>query len=151
MADETGINETIRKFGYPSSLVARYRHWFVLLRRQQVTLGALVLACRSDATSFAGLPAGAHAELAEATCDIEMTLKRCFAYDKINYLMLMMVDPQVHFPVLPRYATPRDFDGQRFEDRGWPSAPDLAQAPEVAPGRFARLCGHLRNAWPAAR
>lgn len=151
MADETGINETIRKFGYPDTLIARYRHWLVLLRPQQATLGALVLACSGDATSFAGLPAGAHAELAEATADIEMTLKRCFAYDKINYLMLMMVDPQVHFHVLPRYAGPREFDGQRFEDRGWPRAPDLAQAPEVPPGRFARLCDHLRSAWPAAR
>lgn len=55
MADETGINETIRKFGYPSSLIARYRHWLVLLRHQQVALGALVLACAGDATSFAGL------------------------------------------------------------------------------------------------
>ena len=32
-----------------------------------------------------------------------------------NYLMLMMVDPHVHFHVIPRYAAP-----QRFEDVDFP-------------------------------
>lgn len=65
--------------------------------------------------------------------------------------MLMMADPQVHFHVLPRYPGPREFDGQRFEDRGWPRLPDLAQAPEIPAGRLARLRDHPKSQWPAAQ
>jgi len=57
-------NETMRKFGYPDSLVREYQNWVVLLRPGQVTLGSLVLAAKSDATAFGSLPAGAYAELA---------------------------------------------------------------------------------------
>lgn len=149
MPDSALINDTIRKFGYPRSLVAEYRHWLVLLRPQQATLGALVLACLGPATSFAAIPPAAHAELAATTAAIEATLGRAFKFEKINYLMLMMVDPQVHFHVLPRYGSPRSFEGQRFEDRGWPRLPDLAAAPELAPDRFERLRDHLRSLWPA--
>jgi diadenosine tetraphosphate (Ap4A) HIT family hydrolase len=149
MPDANAINDTIRKFGYPGSLIAEYRHWLVLLRPQQATLGALVLACLGPATAFGAIPAGAHAELAEVTRALEGTLARAFQYEKINYLMLMMVDREVHFHVLPRYGSPRSFDGQSFADRGWPKLPDLAAAPEVPPQRFDRLRDRLRELWPA--
>ena len=56
-------NSTIAKFGYPGSLLADYQHWVVLLRPQQVTLGALVLACKSEALAFSDIGAAAFAEL----------------------------------------------------------------------------------------
>ena len=40
----TMVNDTIAKFGYPDSLVHEYDGWVVLLRHDQVTPGALVLA-----------------------------------------------------------------------------------------------------------
>ena len=101
------MNETIRKFGYPATLIAQFDHWVVLLRPAQPTLGALVLAAKSDATAFGDLAAEAHAELAIATKAIESALAQAVGYAKINYLMLMMVDPQVHFHVLPRYEGSR--------------------------------------------
>ena len=50
------MNATMQKFGYPGSLVKEHHHWCVLLRPQQVTLGSLVLAAKSDATAFSDLP-----------------------------------------------------------------------------------------------
>jgi diadenosine tetraphosphate (Ap4A) HIT family hydrolase len=129
------MNGTLVKFGYPASLIKDYDHWCVLLRPQQVTLGSLVLAAKSEATAFGALPAGAHAELAIVTADIERHLQRTLHYDKINYLMLMMVDPHVHMHVLPRYRKPAAFDGHEFADAGWPGPADLksiAEMPEVA-------------------
>ena len=38
------MNETIRKFGYPATLVREFEHWLVLARPAQPTLGSLVLA-----------------------------------------------------------------------------------------------------------
>ena len=140
-------NSTITKFGYPGSLLADYQHWVVLLRPQQVTLGALVLACTNEALAFADIGAAAFAELPQVVGDIEANLGRAFSYDKINYLMLMMVDPHVHFHVLPRYSADREFAGGRFRDAGWPALPDLAKPNEITEAVHAALIGSLGQDW----
>lgn len=109
-----------------------YDHWVVLLRPDQPTLGSLVLAAKSDATAFGALPSAAHAELARATADIEAVLAETVAYQKLNYLMLMMVDPHVHFHVIPRYEGARDWQGTTFSDAGWPGVPALKEAVRFA-------------------
>lgn len=122
------MNATIEKFGYPATLIADFTHWVVLLRPAQPTLGSLVLAARSDATAFGDLPAQAHAELKTVTATIEAALEKAVAYAKINYLMLMMVDPHVHFHVIPRYEGTRSAMGLTVPDAGWPGQPDLGSA-----------------------
>src|SRR5947199_502832 len=88
-------NSTLVKFGFPSTLVRRYEHWCVLLRPAQVTLGSLILGSLSEATRFSQIPPQAFAELAGVIRDIEEGLSAFRPYDRINYLMLMMVDPHV--------------------------------------------------------
>jgi diadenosine tetraphosphate (Ap4A) HIT family hydrolase len=122
------MNATIEKFGHPRTLVAEYDHWVVLLRPAQPTLGSLVLAAKSEATAFGELPAEAHAELKIVTTQIERLLRDFVDYAKINYLMLMMADPHVHFHVIPRYEGGREWQGRSFVDAGWPKVPDLATA-----------------------
>ena len=140
-------NETMLKFGYPDSLIREYAHWAVLLRPAQVTLGSLVLAAKSDATAFGQLPSSAHAELATVTKDIEATLLSEVAYEKINYLMLMMVDPNVHFHVLPRYSGSRTLDGVTIWDAAWPGPPDLKSAPALAKEALERLRSRFSENW----
>jgi diadenosine tetraphosphate (Ap4A) HIT family hydrolase len=41
----------------------------------------------------------------------------------------MMVDPQVHFHVIPRYAASKDFAGTTWTDANWPKPPDIGGAP----------------------
>lgn len=139
---------TLTKFGYPDSLVAEYDHWAVLLRPKQATLGALVLAAKSGAQAYGGLPAGAFAEQAAAVSDIETALRAAFGYDKINYLMLMMVDKEVHFHVLPRYAEPKEFAGAAFADPGWPGPPDLKGGPAPDDPVMAAIKAKIQSAWP---
>src|SRR3990170_5849637 len=105
------VNDTMRKFGFPETLVRDYRHWVVLVRPAQVTLGSLVLCAKSEVERFGALEPAAFAELAEIVPAMERALKLFFDYDRINYLMLMMVDRQVHFHIIPRYAGPRSFGG----------------------------------------
>ena len=108
----------MRKFGAPHTIIRSYQHWSVLLRPAQVTLGSLVLAAHEPATAFSQLSTASFTELHEVTRAIETALSKAFHYDKINYLMLMMVDPDVHFHVLPRYAQPETFAGLEFTDAG---------------------------------
>ena len=122
------MNATIEKFGYPATLVAQFDHWLVLLRPAQPTLGSLVLAARSDATACGDLPAAAQSELKTVTTTIEAALAKAVDYGKINYLMLMMVDPHVHFHVIPRYEGSRSAAGLTICDAGWPGQPDLGSA-----------------------
>ena len=138
------MNATIEKFGFPATLVAEFEHWVVLLRPAQPTLGALVLAAKSDATAFGDLPADAHAELKTLTAAIEAALTQAVGYAKINYLMLMMVDPHVHFHVLPRYDGERSGAGLTVADAGWPGQPDLGQAVKLADAQIAALTGWLK-------
>lgn len=138
------MNATIAKFGHPATLIAEYDHWAVLLRPAQPTLGALVLAAKSDATAFGDLPAEAHAELKVATAAIEAALTQAVGYAKINYLMLMMVDPHVHFHVLPRYEGERSGAGLTVPDAGWPAQPDLGQAVKLDDAQVAALTGWLK-------
>jgi len=143
------MNETIVRFGYPDTLMAEYRHWIVLLRPEQPTLGSLILAARSDAEAFGALPAEAMAELATVIPAIEATLRQAVDYAQINYLMLMMVDRHVHFHVVPRYEGTREAEGIAVPDKGWPKAPALGEAVALDAGAIAALTAWLRARWPA--
>lgn len=150
MSDADAPNATIETFGYPETLIAKSEHWVVLLRPQQVTLGSLVLACKGPATAFSEIGPAAFGELDGLVGRIEAALRAAFAYDKINYLMLMMVDPQVHFHVLPRYAEARSFAGAAFADAGWPGAPDLKAVNETSAEQRAQVIAELRKYWPGS-
>ena len=133
------MNPTIINFGYPDSLVCEFEHWLVLLRPAQVTLGSLVMAAKSDATAYSQLPPEAFAEQALVVAAIERGLTQFCAFEKINYLMLMMVDREVHFHVIPRYSGTRTSEGVEFPDRGWPKAPDLGSAIELSSDQAQRI------------
>ncbi len=122
------MNDTIRKFGYPATLIREWEHWLLLLRPTQPTFGSCILAAKSDATAFGMLDPAAHTELAQVAREVEAMLTEATGYAKINYLMLMMVDPHVHFHVIPRYEGAREWQGLSFTDAGWPAIPQLGQA-----------------------
>jgi diadenosine tetraphosphate (Ap4A) HIT family hydrolase len=142
------VNATLKKFGYPETLVRDYRHWCVLLRSAQVTLGALILAAKGEDRAFSELAPEAFGELPLITHEIEHGLKAFRPYDRINYLMLMMVDPHVHFHVLPRYQAAQEFEGQRFADAGWPGPPDLKSATPMTEETRRRLLHTVQSNWP---
>ena len=144
-------NETIEKFGYPQNVLAEYAHWTVLLRKVQSTAGCVILACSDEAQALPAVSPEAWAEFGGVTADVEGALRSAFAFDKINYLLLMMVDKHVHFHVLPRYAASRRFEGVEFKDPGWPRAPALTEATEISEEVFGKLLAHLKERWPARR
>lgn len=144
------MNATIERFGHPETLVADYDHWAVLLRPEQPTLFSLVLAAKSEATAFGDLPARAYAELAQVTARLEAALARAVQFEKLNYLMLMMVDPHVHFHVIPRYSGKRVFEALELADHGWPKAPQLSPAVSLEPALRDAMVSHLQALWKEA-
>lgn len=140
-------NPTALAFGYPGSKIAETDYWMILLRPKQPTFGSLVLVCKEAVQAFSEVSPAAFADLQVAVTGIERLLKAQVDYEKINYLMLMMVDKDVHFHVLPRYAGVREHEGLTFPDIGWPAAPALGSAVELSAVAVERLAERFARAW----
>lgn len=143
-------NPTMTKFGFPRTLIAETDHWTVQVRPQQVTLGSLVLVCKEEIKAFGAASPAAFADLQRAVAATERMLARFVGYERINYLMLMMVDPDVHFHVIPRYSGSRERQGTVFADAGWPGPPNLGAAVALGDDAQAELAAHLRGLWSTA-
>ncbi len=143
-------NATALKFGHPQALVAETAHWWVLTRPRQVTLGSLVLVCKQTVTAFGDVSAAGFTDLHTVIARAEKVLQGFVAYERINYLMLMMVDPDVHFHVIPRYRTAREYAGLDLPDASWPNPPNLGAAIELAPAVLSALTADLKARWAAA-
>jgi diadenosine tetraphosphate (Ap4A) HIT family hydrolase len=139
-------NATLLKFGYPDTLIHLGRYWAVLVRPAQPTLGSLVLCAIGEEASYGDLPPEAFVEQRTLIARIERSLSRFVRYERINYLMLMMVDHHVHFHVLPRYDGERRFGSDAFVDRGWPGVPDLTSTQSAT----TVLVGALHDSWRSA-
>ena len=140
-------NATETKFGDPATRIAQTDHWSVLLRPRQPTLGSLVLVCREPVLAFSDVSAAAYADLRANVRRVEAMLREVVAYERINYLMLMMVDPDVHFHVIPRHAGARRFGDVEIADAGWPGPPALDAAVALDDATRDALLGRLREAW----
>lgn len=141
-------NETVLKFKYPETLIREYDHWVVLIRPVQVTIGSLVLASTGDAVRFSDLSTGAFSELQQVSGDLESALAAAFRYDKLNYLMLMMVDRHVHFHVIPRYSEPVALGDRSYPDESWPGPPDVTRALDLPADTFAAVQEKITSLLP---
>jgi len=142
-------NATAVNFGYPRTKVAETDQWLVLVRPKQPTFGSLVLVCKEPVQAFSELSPAAFADLQVAIGGIERLLTRVVDYARINYLMLMMVDRDVHFHVIPRYDGARTHGGRDFPDAGWPGPPALAASVDLDQETAAQLAETWRREWAA--
>lgn len=143
-------HSTLKTFGYPNTLIHEYDNWAVLLRPHQATLGSIVIIHKSDATALSQIDTVSFTELDHIIKDCESTLSNIFDYQKINYLMLMMNDPHVHYHVIPRYDSSRMFDELAFEDTGWPALPDLAGGHKLDDKVMQNLLKVLKEDWTSS-
>jgi diadenosine tetraphosphate (Ap4A) HIT family hydrolase len=138
------LQDSLEKFGYPSGLLHSSPYWHVLLRPQQTTIGSMILICREEVTSYAEISEPAIIDQRRMIKAIEQALSNQFQQNKINYLMLMMVDPEVHFHCIPRYDSSRQWAGNDCVDAGWPALPDLGSSIDLAEASYAKLIETLK-------
>jgi diadenosine tetraphosphate (Ap4A) HIT family hydrolase len=141
------MNATLRRFGYPGSVIAEYAHWVVMVRPLQPTLGCTIIAVKSDSFSLGDLSPEEAAELPLAIRDFEQAVRRIAAASKFNYLALMMVDPNPHFHAIPRYAVEVQAGGSLFVDAAYPNPPDLHRAHELTAKQLDELRRLLADNW----
>ncbi len=126
MAQENLLQQFERKFRVQELLIKEFGFWLWSLRPVQCTLGFSILCLKRHALKLSDVQSHEMSELAVVIPLLEKGLLGAFGFDKINYLMLMMVDPHVHFHVIPRYDSVRSFEGREWTDQGWPGIPILA-------------------------
>ena len=119
------MNSTIIKFGYSENLIKEYDYWVVLYRPQQVTIGSLVLICKENKFNLGDLSNSSFAEFKRVIQDIEIFLQKKLGANKINYIALMMVDPHVHFHIIPRYSSKITINEKNYYDIYWPKPPSI--------------------------
>jgi len=141
------MEKTLAKFGYPDTLIEETDFWYILLRPGQVTLGALILIEKSGKKQFSELSSESINDMGITIKRIEKVLSDLFNYEKINYLMLMMLDPEVHFHIIPRYSTEQRFKLIKFKDAGWPGLPDLTLPNKISRDVFKSLFSILKSAF----
>lgn len=113
------------KFRVSELEILRRTFWTWSVRPVQCVLGAGILSLNRPACRLGDLTPEEGAELSLLVRSIEHALSSFSHPDKYNYLALMMVDPQVHLHVLPRYESSREFGGVEWHDTGWPGVPAL--------------------------
>lgn len=94
--------------------------WQVRLNLNQNLLGKLIIVLRRHEEQVVRLSAAEWTELHEQMGRMTMRLQAAFAPDHFNYSFLQNQDRHVHLHVIPRYASPRDVAGLRFEDPDYP-------------------------------
>lgn len=115
----------VTKFRVKELIIHETEYWRWSIRPLQCTIGASILSLSRPAEKMLELTSEEGADLAKMSKVIESTLDKCFGQDKMNYIMLMMVDNHIHYHVVPRYSQPVDFDGKKYEDACWPKPPVL--------------------------
>ena len=114
------------------------------MRKNQVTLGSLVLAANRNFISAADLSKEELMEFPNVVGRLERALTKAFNFDKVNYLCLMMVDRHYHFHVIPRYERPRQWMGEEWLDTAWPGLPNIA-TPQTDVSTLIAMRDHLRQ------
>jgi diadenosine tetraphosphate (Ap4A) HIT family hydrolase len=115
----------IEKFSISANVIHEDEYWTVSLRPRQPTIGSLIVSLKRDCTSLGELTTNEAISLGVTFRVVNATLTESFSANKINYLCLMMMDPQVHFHVIPRYADVIRIGGGDFADKFWPGPPDI--------------------------
>lgn len=104
----------------PTTRVTEYGHWTVLLHFNQYYLGRCIVALNRHIVDLFELQEEERRALFEMVVpDLRAALTAVFDPDLFNYAALGNQVRHLHLHVIPRYASPREFAGERFEDERW--------------------------------
>jgi diadenosine tetraphosphate (Ap4A) HIT family hydrolase len=126
------FQEFIEKFRVNELEIASTQYWTWSIRPVHSTLGSGILSLKRFCTSFADITAEESSDIQRIVSLIESTLTKFEPNQKMNYVMLMMVDAHLHFHVIPRYENPVNRFGRLWEDEGWPGPPAMAANADLA-------------------
>lgn len=112
--------EFMKKFKPEENALKDFKHWIVVIREKQVTLGDAVIILKRNIPSMAEMAPEEAAELPIIAKWYEERIKSIYPAEKFNYVAAMMKDNFVHFHVFPRYSKNIMWYGINWADEEWP-------------------------------
>ena len=123
---------------YSRFTVKDYEFWSVQVHQDQSYLGRCVIWCkRRDAEDLADANENEQQELFKVLQDIRKATKSAFNAEWLNYSFLGNEARHLHGHFIPRYSSPREFNGIVFTDEQWGKNPykgkkkDFTTTPEM--------------------
>lgn len=105
---------------YEKLKVKEYKYWSIFLHKDQTNIGRTYLWCnRKDIVDFLDMNNEEKEEFFKATKELKDVLTKLFKPDLFNYASLGNDTHHLHVHIIPRYASPREFQGITFEDKRW--------------------------------
>jgi diadenosine tetraphosphate (Ap4A) HIT family hydrolase len=126
-------------------VVERGALWTLALNRNQNLLGKSMLVLNRHVESVAGLTPEEWGDLHRRTVRATGALDTLFAPDLYNLAFLMNQDAHVHLHVVPRYAAPREWGGETYDDPHYGGLFGTEQRPAPEP-TLRLLAEELRRA-----
>lgn len=115
-------------FDEKNNLIKEYKHWKLLVRNRNTTLGNCVAITKQHHEALSELSHEEMEEFLDVVKDFDKAVKAAFSHQKTNYLVLMMKDKHTHFHMIPRYSSQKEFVGLTWTDEGWPLKPQGEKA-----------------------
>jgi len=104
--------------------VKEYNHWIVQVTDSQQLLGYLVISLKRHAEFFIDVTDDELLEFRDICEDMQLALEENFKPDWYNYQQFGNLNRHLHFYLIPRYKTPREFNGRTFIDERFGKAPE---------------------------
>ncbi len=110
---------------YPEGFLKEYTHWILEVSYRQHTLGSYIIFCKRPVEKISDLQTAEIDELKDVMKEIETALLDIDSCkpDRFNYWQMGNVVHQLHLHGIPRYQSPRIFNGQEWIDITWGSVP----------------------------
>jgi diadenosine tetraphosphate (Ap4A) HIT family hydrolase len=118
------------KFDLERRLVAETRHWLIVTRPVQVTLGSCVVLLKRRVERIYDLTRSESLDMRRAVRLFELIGSDAFRPVHFNYVFSMQSEPALHFHAIPRYDAPRHLRKSEWIDDCWPRFPEF---PVTAP------------------
>jgi len=101
-------------------LVKDYKYWYVSVHPNQGYLGRCAVWCkRENALDLADATQDEQKELFAVLGELREATKKAFQADWFNYAFLGNETRHLHGHFIPRYSSPRQFNGREFIDERW--------------------------------
>ena len=105
---------------YSKYLIKDYKHWSVLVHQNQGYRGRCIVWCkREEAFDLADATEDEQKELISVLSGLREATKCAFQPDWFNYAFLGNETRHLHGHFIPRYSSPREFEGMIFTDERW--------------------------------
>jgi len=120
-------------------IIKKLKFWTIMLSDNQSLIGRCWIVHNGHIENLMDTSEEERKELWEAADDLQDALNELLKPDMFNYAVIGCKDKHIHIHVIPRYAVPTMWSGQRFDDHLWGQAPWPSIMRELTPELMKKL------------